>query len=53
MLHGKKGFDRIVWAFKNALNQSLSWLFVDLEHPNVNSGSSRSVKAGGDAQKLR
>ncbi|KAJ5168281.1 uncharacterized protein N7482_003875 [Penicillium canariense] len=31
MLHGKKGFDRIVWAFKNVLNQSLAWLFCDLE----------------------
>ena len=31
MLHGKKGFDRIVWAFKNVLNQTLAWLFCDLE----------------------
>ncbi|CEO60172.1 hypothetical protein PMG11_04811 [Penicillium brasilianum] len=31
MLHGKKGFDRIVWAFKNVLNRSLAWLFCDLE----------------------
>lgn len=30
MLHGKKGFDRIVWSFKNVLNQSMSWLFYDL-----------------------
>ena len=30
MLHGKKGFERIVWAFKNVLNKSLAWLFHDL-----------------------
>ncbi|GJP94974.1 hypothetical protein CBS63078_3025 [Aspergillus niger] len=30
MLHGKKGFERIVWAFKNVLNQSVAWLFFDL-----------------------
>lgn len=31
MLHGKKGFERIVWTFKNVLTQSLTWLFVDLK----------------------
>ncbi|KAJ5454334.1 uncharacterized protein N7458_005290 [Penicillium daleae] len=36
MLHGKKGFDRIVWAFKNVLNQSLAWLFCDLEPTSGN-----------------
>ncbi|OAP54467.1 hypothetical protein AYL99_11568 [Fonsecaea erecta] len=30
MLHGKKGFERLVWAAKNVLNRSLHWLFVDL-----------------------
>ena len=30
MLHGKKGFDRIVYAFKNVLNTPVTWLFVDL-----------------------
>ncbi|KAF9895415.1 hypothetical protein FE257_000321 [Aspergillus nanangensis] len=30
MLHGKKGFERIEWAFKNVLNQSVAWLFYDL-----------------------
>ncbi|KAL2001639.1 hypothetical protein VTN02DRAFT_1497 [Thermoascus thermophilus] len=30
MLHGKKGFERIVWAFKNALTDSVTWLFYDL-----------------------
>lgn len=34
MLHGKKGFDRLVWAAKNVLNQSLTWLFVDLDTGN-------------------
>ncbi|KAK4864978.1 hypothetical protein LT330_001601 [Penicillium expansum] len=31
MLHGKKGFERIVWAFTNVLTQSVAWLFHDLE----------------------
>ncbi|OAL21029.1 hypothetical protein AYO22_08313 [Fonsecaea multimorphosa] len=30
MLHGKKGFERLVWAAKHVLNQSLNWLFLDL-----------------------
>lgn len=30
MLHGKKGFDRVVYAFKNVLNTPVTWLFVDL-----------------------
>lgn len=33
MLHGKKGFERIVWAFKNVLNHSLTWLFHDVQNP--------------------
>ncbi|KAJ5138635.1 Ribonuclease P Rpp40 [Penicillium bovifimosum] len=31
MLHGKKGFERIVWAFENVLNQRMAWLFHNLE----------------------
>ncbi|KAJ5217319.1 hypothetical protein N7468_010327 [Penicillium chermesinum] len=31
MLHGKQGFERIVWAFKNVLDQSIAWLFCDLD----------------------
>lgn len=34
MLHGKKGFERIVWATKNVLNNSITWLFYDLETKN-------------------
>ncbi|KNG86645.1 hypothetical protein ANOM_004361 [Aspergillus nomiae NRRL 13137] len=30
MLHGKKCFERIVWAFKNVLNHTVAWLFYDL-----------------------
>ncbi|PSS20126.1 hypothetical protein M430DRAFT_100089 [Amorphotheca resinae ATCC 22711] len=30
MLHGKKGFDRIVYAFKNVLSTPVTWLFCDL-----------------------
>ncbi|KAL5000515.1 ribonuclease P 40kDa subunit-domain-containing protein [Aspergillus recurvatus] len=30
MLHGKKSFQRIEWAFKNVLNKPTTWLFFDL-----------------------
>ncbi|RAL17231.1 ribonuclease P protein subunit p40, partial [Aspergillus homomorphus CBS 101889] len=30
MLHGKKGFKRIEYAFQNVLTQSVAWLFFDL-----------------------
>lgn len=30
MLHGKKGFDRLVYAFKNVLTAPVTWLFTDL-----------------------
>lgn len=38
MKDGKKGFERIKWAFKNVLVDSITWLFLDLEHKDVNSG---------------
>lgn len=31
MLHGKKGFDRIVHAFETVLVEEVEWLFCDLE----------------------
>ncbi|KAK5137372.1 hypothetical protein LTR08_008950 [Meristemomyces frigidus] len=31
MIRGHKGFDRIIWAFKNVLNHSVTWLFYDLQ----------------------
>lgn len=34
MLHGKKGFERLVWASKNVLNQNLVWVFSDLNLAN-------------------
>lgn len=30
MLHGKKGFDRIVYAFQNVLTKTVTWLFSNL-----------------------
>ncbi|KAL2865479.1 ribonuclease P protein subunit p40 [Aspergillus lucknowensis] len=30
MLHGKKGFQRIEWAFRKALDKPVTWLFFDL-----------------------
>ncbi|EED24274.1 ribonuclease P protein subunit p40, putative [Talaromyces stipitatus ATCC 10500] len=28
MLHGKKGFERIIWACRNVLNASVTWLLI-------------------------
>jgi len=33
MLHGKKGFERLLWASKHILTRSLTWLFYDLHTP--------------------
>jgi len=30
MVYGKKGFDRIVYAFRNVLTAPVTWLFCDL-----------------------
>jgi ribonucleases P/MRP protein subunit RPP40 len=38
MVHGKKGFERIVRAFTDVLNQPLAWLFVDLDNHEIESG---------------
>ncbi|CRG84876.1 hypothetical protein PISL3812_02056 [Talaromyces islandicus] len=37
MLHGKKGFERVVWACRNVLNASLTWLL--LVDSSVSAGS--------------
>jgi ribonucleases P/MRP protein subunit RPP40 len=44
MLHGKKGFDRLVWAAKNVLNQLLTWLFCDMQSGRVNADSGESLQ---------
>lgn len=31
MRHGKKGFERIRWAFENVLNNPVTWLFYDFQ----------------------
>ena len=31
MVHGKKGFERIIWAFKNVLNNAVTWLFYNFD----------------------
>lgn len=31
MLHGKKGFDRVVYGFKSVLTSPVTWLFLNLE----------------------
>ena len=43
MAHGKKGFGRLEWAAKEALNQSLSWLFY-----NFNPTSRESLTAAAE-----
>lgn len=30
MLHGKKGFERLLYACKNVLSQPVTWLFCNL-----------------------
>lgn len=46
MLHGKKGFERIVWACNNVLNQSVAWLFCDLDlEPESLSDDNMPIKA--------
>ncbi|CAG8980437.1 hypothetical protein HYALB_00012924 [Hymenoscyphus albidus] len=37
MLHGKKGFDRIAYAFKNVLTTPITWLFKDLQTSGTSS----------------
>lgn len=41
MKHGKKSFSRLEWACKNVLDQSLTWLFT-----NLNSSSVESLEEG-------
>ena len=38
MVRGKHGFERIVWAFKNVLNNSVTWLFHDFNGNNDGAG---------------
>lgn len=37
MLHGKKGFDRILWAFENVLNETCTFLVCDAKAAGVES----------------
>ncbi|KAI9840954.1 MAG: hypothetical protein M1830_007901 [Pleopsidium flavum] len=45
MLHGKKGFERIVWAFNNVLNSAVTWLFYDCEDKGNSSDGGMIVPA--------
>lgn len=36
MVHGKKGFERVLWACKNVLNDAVTWLFCDLRSAPYN-----------------
>ena len=45
MLHGKKGFERIAWAFQNVLNESVAWLFCDLSPETNDLGSELPAQA--------
>lgn len=38
MVHGKKRFERLTWACKNVLNNSLTWLFYDLRETDPDKG---------------
>ena len=43
MVHGKKGFERIVWAFKNVLNASVTWLFHNFNSKDATIAGEPSV----------
>lgn len=38
MVRGKHGFEKIVWAFKNVLKDTVTWLFYDINGKNDGSG---------------
>lgn len=46
MLHGKKGFDRLVYAARKVLNQPLTWLFCDNNEPSMSPSPTFSEKHG-------
>ena len=45
MLPGKKAFERLQWAFKNVLDDSLAWLFYDLRSPLTVDGGMQGALA--------
>ena len=44
MVHGKKGFERIVWAFRTVLNHSVTWLFYN-DRPSPEGVSNQTSEA--------
>ncbi|KAK7221916.1 hypothetical protein V2G26_009919 [Clonostachys chloroleuca] len=44
MLHGKKGFDRLMYACKKVLNQQMKWLFSDVGQ-SIDSGLLEKLSA--------
>ena len=38
MVRGKHGFERILWAFNNVMERSVTWLFCNLNGPTNGSG---------------
>lgn len=47
MLHGKKGFERLRWAFSNVLSNAITWLFYDFELEEEKSTSADTVAPSG------
>jgi ribonuclease P/MRP protein subunit RPP40 len=45
MLHGKRGFERLVWACKNVLNNSLTWLFHNFQPPSGETGTNHVAQS--------
>lgn len=39
MQHGRKGFERLVWACKNVLNHAITWLFYDPDFQSPGMGT--------------
>jgi hypothetical protein len=53
MLHGKKGFERIIWACNNVFTQSITWLFCDLRQAKGTMPANPSIQDCGKSHLLR
>lgn len=48
MLHGKKGFDRLIYACENVFSKPFMWLFCNVSTKGENDGSKASKLANAD-----
>lgn len=45
MIHGKRGFERIVWSFKNVLHSTVTWLIYDSRDENGKNDTRKALHA--------